>query len=53
MLTDLNAASTGMLPIYHGLRDLTVLDRGVFENLYLSLPTPEEVLDCRDIAKGH
>ena len=50
MLTDL---STGLLPVYHGLRNLTILDRGTFVHLYLSPSTPEEVLDCSDIAGGH
>jgi hypothetical protein len=50
MLTRL---STGLLPVYHGPRDLTILDRGTFVHLYLSPPTPEEVFDCGDIAGGH
>lgn len=42
----------GPLPIHHGLRDLTVLDRRVFVHLYLPRPASEEVLDGSNIARG-
>ena len=52
MIDGLSDASTGLLPIHHSLRDLTILDRGVFVHLDLSRATPEEVLDCSNVAGG-
>lgn len=50
---DTDAVSMRSFPVHHGLRDLTVLDRGACVHLYLSLPASKEVLDCSDIARRH